>query len=121
METEPRREGKGSDVHASELRSLTTNTDRPQLAPDPIAAFMPWIVGDERALRNRLLIFRQRARTRARQSHDDLAYSQWMLARDLADMWATEPAPKDHLQDVLQTVARIALTAGAIERWSSPA
>ena len=88
---------------------------------DPIGSLMPWVAGEERELRNRLLHFRQRARTRARESHDEIAYTQWMLARDLADMWATEPARKSHLQDVLRVVAYIALTADAIERWSSPA
>jgi hypothetical protein len=121
METEPRREGKGSDVHCSERRDLTIQASEPQPSSDTIGAFMPWVIGEERSLRNRLLFFRQRARTRTRHSHDETAYGQWMLARDLADMWSTEPCSKAHLQDVLQVITRVAMTADAIERWSAPA
>jgi hypothetical protein len=79
---------------------------------------MPWARKDERALRRRLLAFQQRAGTRSRQSEDDRARFQWMLAHEIAAESAFAAAAPEHLEEVLQTITRIAMVAGSLERWS---
>ena len=87
---------------------------------DPIAAFMPWVTLDERSLRRRILAFQQRAGTRARHCDDDRARSLWWILADLASENAFASQPKDQLEELLATLTRLALCAGALERWESP-
>lgn len=87
---------------------------------DPVAAFMPWATLDERTLRRRMLAFQQRAGTRARQCEDDRARGLWWLICDLAAENAFAPQPKGQLEDLLATLTRLALCAGALERLESP-
>lgn len=112
--------GKGSGVHRrhAEQPELTRPSAPSQVRPDPVAAFMPWAQEEERSLRRRLLAFQQRAGTRSRQSEDDRARFQWMLAHEIAAESAFATAPAEHLQEVLQTITRIAMVAGSLERWS---
>lgn len=86
---------------------------------DTLTSMMPWLSDDERKLRQRLLNFQQRAATRARQCRDARARSEWWLACDLAQEAVFAPALKNHLEERLHTIVRIALTAGALERWSA--
>lgn len=87
---------------------------------DPLAAFMPWVVDDERSLRRRILTFQQRAGTRARQCEDDRGRSIWWLICDVAAETAFAPALQSHLTEVLENLTRLALCAGAFERWENP-
>ena len=86
---------------------------------DTLGTMMPWLSEEDRKLRQRLLSFQQRAGTRARQCQDDRARAQWWLACDLAQEMVFAPAPEGHIEERLRTITRIALTAGAMERWSA--
>lgn len=87
--------------------------------PDPVAAFMPWVEEDERQLRRRVLKCQQISSTRATSATSDRARTLYWIACDIAAETAFAPAKPDHLKDVLATLARMFMAAGAIEGWSN--
>ncbi len=89
------------------------------IAPDPVAAFMPWVEDTERGLRRRMLAFQQRAGTRARLCEDDRARTLWWMICDTAASYAFAPASPAILHDLLKTLARLSLCADAFERGGS--
>lgn len=99
--------------------SVRRMTAHSPVRPDPVATFMPWAKPDERDIRRRVLAFQQRAGTRARQCNQDRARSLWWLINSLAGETAFAPMPPVDLEEVLTTLTRLALCAGAIERWEA--
>ena len=87
---------------------------------DPVAAFMPWVKPEERDLRRRVLVFQQRASTRACRSESDRARGLWWLIVEIAAETAFTPATAAHLEEVLQLLTWQAHCANGIERWEAP-
>lgn len=87
--------------------------------PDAIEAFMPWATADERQLRRRILNCQQIASTRAPRAGSDRARLFYWTACDIAAATVFASSSGDHLQEVLDTLVRLFLVAGAVERWET--
>jgi hypothetical protein len=86
---------------------------------DPVAAFMPWLGENERQLRRRILRCQQTSATSARTAGSDRARGLYWTACEIAGETAFAPASPEHLQDVIATLTRLFMAAGAIEDWSA--
>lgn len=92
--------------------------------PDPIAAaveqvghFLPETGDDERQLRARIMYARDIASTRSARGMSFDGRRLYSIAAGIASDWVFKrPASMDELQDVRAILARIFLSAGALER-----
>lgn len=90
------------------------------LAADPIGLMMPWAGEGERDLRRRILLCQRLSSTRATMCASDRARSIYWAANNVAAEHVFAPAPIDCLQDVRDTLVRMFLVAGALERFEAP-
>ena len=108
-------------VHGSEPVESTRNltaTQRNSVAA--VTHFAPWAGDDERALRVRVHRARDIAQARACRSKHGRARSVYWIAAQMAGDWVFARAPNDDLQCILETLSRLFLAAGAIERLEAP-
>lgn len=92
-------------------------TVRRAIAADPAGQMMSWTEGDERVLRNRLLRSQQYSARRARATRSETARRLLWLLNETAAAHATAPATVEELEDVADTLVRLALVANGFERW----
>lgn len=88
----------------------------PYIGGDPIGELMPWTEGEERRLRNGLLIIQQRAATRARSANSEAARDLYWLANATAAERATAPATVAELREVRAGLINLALAGNMFER-----
>ena len=121
-------------VQRNALR-MSVQTDR---VADPIDAFMPWVGDEERALRQRLHRAWTIGAAKAAVAVSDNARILYWQASQIASDWTFKRAPAADLKDIADslvrmfmaaatierievptTLTRLALCAGAIERWEA--
>ena len=86
---------------------------------DPAWALMPWLDEGERAVRNRLLRAQQYSARRAQLTASKTARTLLWLINETAAAYVSSAASLDLLQDVADTLARLALAANGFERLES--
>jgi hypothetical protein len=91
-----------------------------KIEADPIGTFMPWTDQSEWTLRRRLVNARNIATARATSSRHSRARGLYWLTSYIAGDWMLTPAPADDLKDMADTLVRLFLCAGAIERLEAP-
>jgi deoxyribodipyrimidine photolyase len=77
---------------------------------------MPWVEGDERWLRNRLLMAQQLALTRSLTAQSPTAYALFLLIHETAAAHATAPASRANLRELREGLQRLFLVADMFER-----
>ena len=92
-----------------------------KMAICPIRLHLPWISDDEHALRMRLFKARDLSALKAvaAEGHDRSRYLYWMV-NELANEWLLSPAGKDDLRDLADTLVRLFMVAGALQRLEAP-
>lgn len=118
MQQEPRKEALG--VHGSEHSEPTRNPPEPQRQLDPIDVFAPWATEDEKGLLRRIQRAQAAAQARAARSKHGRARTLYWWASQFAADWTFQRAPVDELQDVIASLSRTFLVAGAVERLEAP-